>query len=161
MKFTRLFKLTLAIAVIAAMLLTMPNAYAMTQSDREFQDLIEANHAAWNDRNLEALSKFYAKDADLVFYDALPLQYKSWSAYQTGIQKNIFDKIPQFKIAANDDLHVTRKGDIAWTTLTWHLRAKLGDGTPIESDGRQTDIWEKRDNAWLIVHEHISEPVSP
>jgi ketosteroid isomerase-like protein len=161
MKLTRIFKLTVAIAVIAAMLSIVPSALAMTQSDREFKDLIESNYAAWNDRNPEALSKFYAKDADLVFYDALPLQYKSWSAYQTGIKKNILDKMPQFKIAANDDLHVTRKGDIAWTTFTWHLWAKLEDGTPIESDGRQTDIWEKRNNTWLIVHEHISEPVSP
>jgi ketosteroid isomerase-like protein len=161
MKLTRVLKLTVAIAIIAAMFLRMPNARAITQSASEFKNLTEANIAAWNDRSPEALSKFYAKDADLVFYDALPLQYKSWSAYQTGIQKNIFDKMPLFKLAANDDLRVTRKGDIAWTTFTWHFSAKLEDGTPLESDGRQTDIWEQRNGTWLIVHEHISEPVSP
>ncbi|MBE9046581.1 nuclear transport factor 2 family protein [Pleurocapsales cyanobacterium LEGE 10410] len=42
----------------------------------------------------------------------------------------------------------------------WALPTLLNDGTPIETDGRQTDIWEKQNSEWLIVHEHISAPVS-
>jgi ketosteroid isomerase-like protein len=66
----------------------------------------------------------------------------------------------KFHLTANDDVRATYKGDIAWTTFTWHLSAQLNNGTPIEADGRQTDIWEKRDGKWLIVHEHISSPAN-
>ncbi|MCU0536654.1 MAG: DUF4440 domain-containing protein [Hydrococcus sp. Prado102] len=138
----------------------MENIQTRSPQALEFKNLIDASYAAWNTHNPDALSKFYAKDNDLVFYDALPLQYKGWADYKAGIQKNLFDKMPKFKLSANDDLRVTRKGDLAWTTFTWHLSAQLKDGTPIETDGRQTDIWEKRNGKWLIVHEHISAPVS-
>jgi ketosteroid isomerase-like protein len=74
--------------------------------------------------------------------------------------QNLFDNLPKFHLTPKDDLLVTRKGDIAWTTFTWNLSAQQKDGTPIEADGRQTDIWEQRNGDWLIVHEHISSPAS-
>ncbi len=127
---------------------------------QEFKQLIDRTHAAWNSHNPDALSKFYIKDADLVFYDALPMQYQGWDEYKQGIQTNLFNKMPKFILSANDDLNLTRRDNLAWTTFTWHLSAELNDGTPLETDGRQTDIWEKHNGEWLIVHEHISAPVS-
>ena len=88
------------------------------------------------------------------------MKYQGWDDYEQGIQTNLFDKMPKFILSANDDLHLTRRDNLAWTTFTWHLSAQLNDGTPIETDGRQTDIWEKQNDQWLIVHEHISTPVS-
>lgn len=124
----------------------IPEAIAETVSEKqEFKQLIDRTHEAWNSHKPGNLAKFYAKDADLIFYDALPMQYKGWNEYKKGIQKNLFDKMPKFILSANDDLHLTRKDNLAWTTFTWHLSAELNDGSPIETDGRQTDIWEKRD----------------
>jgi ketosteroid isomerase-like protein len=107
----------------------------------------------------ENAAPFYAHDPGLVFYDAAPLKYNGWEEYQDGAQKNFFDTSVSCKLIPNDDLQVTRKGDIAWTTLTFHLSAVLKDGNKLEVDARQTSIWEKRDGKWLIVHEHISAPL--
>jgi ketosteroid isomerase-like protein len=41
-----------------------------------------------------------------------------------------------------------------------HLSAELKNGQPIEAEGRQTDLWQRHDGKWLIVHEHTSAPVS-
>ncbi|MDV2991231.1 MAG: hypothetical protein N4J56_000885 [Chroococcidiopsis sp. SAG 2025] len=173
MSLAKTLKTLLAIAFLAIMLSLAPamSANAQTiQMDRveqrslqendEFKQLINASYAAWNTHDPEQLSKFYAKDADLVFYDALPLQYKGWTDYKAGIQSHLFNKMPKFQLAANDDVQVNRRDNLAWKTFTWHLSAQLNDGTPIESDGRQTDIWEHRNGQWLIIHEHISAPVS-
>lgn len=135
-------------------------ASQISNQDTEFKQLINESYAAWNTNNPENLAKFYAQDPELKFFDALPLQYEGWGDYQTGIQKHLFDKMPKFILKANDDIQTHRQDNLAWTTLTWHLSAELQDKTAIETDGRQTDIWEKRDGKWLIVHEHISAPVS-
>ncbi|MDJ0594406.1 MAG: DUF4440 domain-containing protein [Pleurocapsa sp. MO_226.B13] len=176
MLFTKAFKTFLAIALSVflgfssfftqdAFSEAAPTAFAQstfsTQTEKqEFRQLIERTHEAWNSHHPHELAKFYAKDADLIFYDALPMQYQGWDEYERGIQTNLFDKMPKFILSANDDLQLTRRDNLAWTTFTWHLSAELNNGTPIETDGRQTNIWEQRDGKWEIVHEHISAPVS-
>ncbi|HMH44847.1 MAG TPA: nuclear transport factor 2 family protein [Pyrinomonadaceae bacterium] len=40
------------------------------------------------------------------------------------------------------------------------MSAKQKDGTPVEFDGRHTAVWEKRERQWLIIHEHVSKPLS-
>jgi ketosteroid isomerase-like protein len=63
------------------------------------------------------------------------------------------------KLTPNDDLKVTQRGTIVWTTVTSHLSATPKAGGAIELDCRRTAIWEKRGGKWLIVHEHISTPL--
>ena len=64
------------------------------------------------------------------------------------------------KLTPHGDLKVTRRGNIAWTTVTFHLSAKQKSGGQMEADGRHTAIWEKRAGKWLIVHEHFSTPLT-
>ena len=170
-KFTLTLKKLVFVAVIS--LMTIAAQFGLTHSenmtaqaaqlsnrDAEFTKLIKQSYAAWNTNKPENIAKFYAKDPDLMFFDTLPMQYQGWAEYQAGIQTNLFDKMPKFTLAPNDDIQTYRQDNLAWTNFTWHLSAELKDGSPIEADGRQTDIWEKRDDKWLIVHEHISSPAS-
>jgi ketosteroid isomerase-like protein len=76
-----------------------------------------------------------------------------------GVQKNLFDGMVSGALTAKDDLKVNRRGNVAWTTVTGHLSAKMKDGKAMELDIRHTAIWEKRGGKWLIVHEHVSAPL--
>ena len=105
-------------------------------------------------------AKYYAKDADLIFYDIAPMKYNGWAEYKAGVMKAFFDTITSGKLTPNiNDLKVTRRGNVAWTTLTFHLSGKPKAGGSMELDARHTAIWEKRGGHWLIVHEHISVPL--
>lgn len=180
MQFVKAFKMRFAIALISVALflsLTLHiqpaaaqpinankqiSAATTTRSpeDIEFKQLVERSYAAWNTMNPDAVAKFYAPDADLVIYDALPLKYQGWEAFKAGIQTHLFDKLTRFHLAANDDFHATRQGNLVWATFTYHLSATLKNGRQLEVEGRQTDIWEQRNGEWAIVHEHTSTPVS-
>ena len=113
--------------------------------EAEFRQLVTGFFQAWSfgegqaNRVLPAAAKFYAPDPGLVFFDVAPLKFKT----------------------PNDDLVVNRRGNLAWTTVTYHLNAELKDGTGLSLDGRQTAIWEWREGHWLIVHEHASAPLQP
>jgi uncharacterized protein (TIGR02246 family) len=135
-------------------------AAAKSAPDDEFKALIEGYYTAWSTLKLDNAAKYYAKDADLIFYDIAPLKYNDWAEYRAGVQKAFIDVISSGKLTPNlNDLRVTRRGNIAWTTLTFHLSATPKAGGSMELDARHTAIWEKRDGKWLIVHEHISVPL--
>jgi ketosteroid isomerase-like protein len=109
--------------------------------------LVERYYAAWNTLNSDNPASFYAEDTDLVFFDIVPLKYKGWTEYKKGVQKTFFD------------LKITRRGDVAWMTLTFHLSFTLKTGKAMKIDCRHSAVWAKRRDKWLIVHEHISAPL--
>jgi ketosteroid isomerase-like protein len=128
--------------------------------DGEFKSLIDKYYAAWSSMNTDNAAPLYAKDADLVFYDIAPLKYNGWQEYAPGVKKNFFDNATSARLTANDDLKVTRRGNIAWTSVTFHIAVRLKNGQNLDLDGRHTAIWEKRNGKWLIVHEHVSAPLA-
>jgi ketosteroid isomerase-like protein len=146
--------------LVGLVVLTCTVRAGNTANDQEFKKLIADYYEAWNTMKASNANYLYAQDANLVFYDIAPLKYMGWSEYRDGAQKLFFDTATTAKLTPNDDLKVTRHGDVAWTTLSFHLSANLKDGNKVDLDGRQTSIWEKRSGKWLIVHDHISTPLA-
>lgn len=130
-----------------------------TASEAEFKALLDQYYAAWSTLNPDNAARFYAKDADLVFYDLAPLKYKGWGEYKTGVIKAFTETMASGKLTPKDDLKVNQRGNVVWTTVTFHLSAQPKAGGAMELDCRHTAIWEKRGGKWLIVHEHLSAPL--
>jgi len=51
-------------------------------------------------------------------------------------------------LTAGKELKVTRRGNIAWTTVPMHFSAKMKDGKTIDTPVRYTGIWEKKGKTW-------------
>jgi ketosteroid isomerase-like protein len=150
-----------ALALLGA-LLTFAGARAQQHASEHatFQKLITDYCAAWSSANPDNAARFYAKDNGLVFYDVAPFSYHGWKEYDKGVRKEFFnDNFLSAKLSADNDLKVTRRGTVAWTTVTMHLSEKTKDGNDLEKDIRYTGIWERRGNSWLLVHEHLSAPL--
>src|SRR5688572_4593486 len=113
---------------------------------------------AWATLDPAKAAVFYAKDPGLVFYDFLPRKYTGWAAYDKGVREGLKDaRSLSLKVANDAAVHVS--GTTAWATATVDADLTLKDGARVRLDGRWTSIWEKRANAWLIVHEHTSAPL--
>jgi ketosteroid isomerase-like protein len=147
---------TILSALIASGQATKPAAKPAAKG--VFDALIERYYAAWNTGNPDNAAPLYAKDADLVFYDLTPLQYTGWAEYDKGVRA-VLGSFAAAKFTTRGDLKSTRRGSIAWTTVTYHLSGKKKTGESVEVDGRHTVIWENRSGKWLIVHEHFSVPL--
>jgi ketosteroid isomerase-like protein len=131
----------------------------------EFKQLVAEYCEAWSTQNgklnFDKPAQFYAKDADLIFYDPLPPLngYNSWYDLKTNLPW--YDgRFSSMEFKPNNDLRVWHHGNIAWTTFTFHISAKPKIGKTKELDGRETAIWEKRDGRWMNVHENLSLPLS-
>lgn len=130
------------------------------KAGEDFKELIRRYYTAWSTLNPDNAAPLYAKDPDLVFYDIAPLKYSGgWSEYSETFKKSMAPGFSSLTLTPNNDLNVTRRGNVALTTLTFHLSARQKDGTPMEFDGRHTIVWEKRGGQWLIIHEHVSKPL--
>src|ERR1700758_3738285 len=138
---------------IAGALLTFVGARAQQKAtdDATFRKLVDNFCAAWSTGSAEAPAKFYAKDNGLVFYDLAPFAYHGWKEYHDGVQKEFFANMASGSLTAGKDLRVTRRGTLAWTTVSMHFSEKTRDGKATETQVRYTGIWEKGGENCLLV----------
>ena len=144
-----------------ALLLVIGGGLAQAQKAgdaAEFKELIQQYWRAWSTLNPDNAAPMYAKDADAVFFDVAPLKYNGWEEYKQGVLK-VFGGAAKAVFTANDDLKVTRRGNIVWTSGTFQGTITQKDGHTMDLVGRHTAIWEKRGGHWIIVHEHVSAPL--
>jgi ketosteroid isomerase-like protein len=153
-----------AVWVLALVAMTVPASAQARKgaapAQPDFKAMVQRYWDVWGAGDLDKAAAMYAKDADLVFYDLEPLKYNGWDQYRKGVVPNILAKFENVSFRLNDDLKATRRGNVAWTTVTAHASGKLKTGAPVETDMRHSVIWEKRGPDWLIVHEHVSVPSS-
>lgn len=146
--------------VAATMLGQAKKAPGKTSSAQaQLKALVDRYYTEWNTGDPEKAAPLYAKDPGLVFFDITPLKYTGWSQYDSGV-KDVIASFASAKFTPQQDVKVTVRGTVAWTTVTWHLSGKRKTGEAVELDGRQTLIWENRGGTWLIVHEHFSAPLA-
>jgi len=76
----------------------------------------------------------------------------------TGFYKFFGSAFSERKLTVRD-LTVHVNGDSAWAEFYWHFVAKQrNDGSVVETDGRETQIYNRAGNRWKLVHVHYSGP---
>jgi len=145
-----------ALVVLGALVAASPKA----SKAPDFGALQAEVDKAWCSLNAKNAAPFYAKDADLTFFDAAPMKYQGWKEYQEGAQKLFLDTCKSMKFIPKGDDHLVRKGDVAWLTRTLRLSAETKEGKPLELDLRDTVVWARYGDKWLIAHEHVSVPLA-
>src|SRR5205085_4070176 len=68
--------------------------------------------------------------------------------------------IESLKLALGDDASVKHRFGYGVGTSTVHAELSTKDGGRHVVDARWTVLWEKRNGEWLIVHEHLSAPMT-
>ena len=110
----------------------------------------------WSTLDPANVAQYYAAGPH-TFFDIAPLKYASWDEYQAGVKK-VLAGYKSAKFTVNDPtLH--EHGDLVWGTATVALQITAQNGKVDMGNFRWTVIWENQDGKWLIVHEHVSEPI--
>ena len=135
-----------------------PDQKQLPGSNAEIRATLEKLYAAWSDLDPVKAASFYAKDADLTFFDVAPMKYNAWAEYAAGVPQ-AFAAYRSGKFTLNDDLGMHRQGNWAWATATWRAELTKKDGNQEHLEGRYSAVLEKRGEQWLVVHEHMSVPL--
>ncbi len=110
----------------------------------------------WGTLDAPGQKQYYAQGPH-VFFDIAPLKYGSWDEYQSGVTKELGDyKAARFTV--NDDAQIHNSGNADWVTATVaaDMTQKSGKRECPLCAGQPSS---KQDGKWLIVHEHVSEPL--
>jgi len=107
---------------------------------------------AWQVGDIEKLHKDYADDVSIVSGSWGP-PVIGWANY-AAIYQQQRARMQQVRL---DRLNTFIKvsGTFAWACYQWDFAAVV-DGQPVASQGQATVVLEKRNNHWVIVHNHTS-----
>ena len=112
-------------------------------------------------KDINKIMSFYAPGDELVAFDAfLPRQYKGATAYRKDYE-GFFSSFPGPAKSVITDLNIKVSGNLAYTNCIDQWIITGADSKPVDMVMRATDVMEKRNDKWLIIHEHISFPVDP
>lgn len=128
----------------------------------EFQRLVDEYGRLWTMTDgtidLTRLDRFYAPGQNVTIIDFVPPGVsRSWAAHREGLQRELFSRLVLNSYVPRQDVTVRMVGpDVAVTTFTFDYANKGEDGGEAKTTGRQTNVWQRLDGRWIIVHEHGS-----
>src|SRR5579862_3236114 len=121
------------------------------------KDYLQKIWDGWGTLDTDNVAKFYASGPH-TFFDIAPLKYDSWQQYETGV-KGILSGYKSAKFAVNDDSAIHPHGNLVWATATISEEMTTKAGKVEMGNFRWTVVFENQGGKWLIVHEHVSEPL--
>ena len=117
-------------------------------------DVIGEMLGAWQLGDIEKLHAHYADDVDVVNgMWAAPVV--GWPNYLISYQSQRARSQQVRLDRSNTLIRITPDGNSAWACYQWEFTAVV-DGVPTSAFGHTTLVFEKRNGAWLIVHNHTS-----
>ena len=114
---------------------------------------------AWQLGNIEKLHQDYSDDVSVVSGIWTP-PIIGWTNYLAVYQQQRA-RMQQVRLGRTNT-YVKVSGNFAWACYQWDFSGTL-DGQPSAAQGQTTLVMEKRNNRWIIVHNHtsIAQPTQP
>ena len=128
------------------------NPLVPMSDENQIDYMISEMLGAWQIGDIEKLHKDYADDVTVVNGAYAP-PIVGWANY-LAIYQQQRTRIQQVRMDRSNTL-IKVAGNVAWACYQWDFAA-VTDGAPTTAQGQTTLVMEKRNNHWIIVHNHTS-----
>ena len=100
-------------------------------------------------------ARLWAKTKEVSFIHPRGHEH-GWDEIKNNIYKFFGTYFSKRKLNIQD-VRISTYGDVAWTEFYWIYDATFKNGTtPIQTKGRESQIWRKINKEWYLVHVHYS-----
>ena len=131
-----------------------PPTSAILPDEQRIDNAIGEMLGAWQLGDIDKLHAHYADDVDVVNGMWAP-PVVGWPSYLASYQSQRA-RAQQVRLdRSNTLIRVAPGGAVGWASYQWEFTAVV-DGVPSSAFGHTTLIFEKRNDNWLIVHNHTS-----
>jgi len=120
--------------------------------ERAIDYLISEMMGAWQVGDIEKLHKDYAEDVSVVNGSWAPPVF-GWPSYLAAYQQQRA-RLQRVRMDRSNT-YIRVSGTVGWACYQWDFSGTV-DGQPSAAQGQTTLVLEKRDNRWVIVHNHTS-----
>jgi ketosteroid isomerase-like protein len=121
--------------------------------EQQINYLISEVLGAWQIGDTERMHKDYADDVSVVRGDLEP-PILGWAAYEQRYQQQRAG-MQQVRLDRSKNAYIKVNGTTAWACYQWEFAAVIG-GAPSVARGQTTYVLVKKQNRWLIAHDHTS-----
>jgi uncharacterized protein (TIGR02246 family) len=120
--------------------------------EQQIDYMISSMLGAWQIGDVDKLHQSYADDVTLVSGVWAP-PIAGWANYSASFQQQRA-RMQQVRMDRTNT-YIKVDGKVAWACYQWDFSATV-DGQPTSSQGQTTLVMEKRNDRWVIVHNHTS-----
>ena len=120
--------------------------------EQQIDYLVSTMLGAWQLGDLDRLHQVYADDAVFISGLWVPPVF-GWANYLPLYQQQRA-RMQQVRLDRTNT-YIKVSGTVGWSCYQWDFGGTV-DGQPMTSRGQTTLIMEKRNNRWVIVHNHTS-----
>jgi ketosteroid isomerase-like protein len=114
----------------------------------------QAFYSAFSTRDVAAMQKVWSSDADIQNIGPTNKSVTvGWDKIGKGFQ-TLFAAFPELKSTMEPDIKIV--GAVAWTTGIEQVQRKDKAGAISSASNLATNIFQKQDGHWLMVHHHAS-----
>ena len=108
-----------------------------------------------NEADTSIVDRIWSHSPEVIFIE--PLGTEHGIEQVKGFVANTFGKMFSKRDLNLETPAIHVYGDTAWSDMTWTFHATIrGNNQPITTQGRETQIYRKRNGAWHIVAVHYS-----
>ena len=135
----------------------IPVAISGTADNTELETTVRALVRANSEKDLPAMSKLMAHDADITSYSIGGRKYVGWPDLERDIKEE-FANVAALDLRISE-LKVWSKGDIGWYTMELAYGRILGQGPDQQRAVlplRETGVLERRNGQWVLLSWHES-----
>src|SRR5450631_211294 len=128
------------------------NPLVPMSDENQIDYMISEMLGAWQVGDVDKLHKDYADDVTVVNGAYAP-PIVGWTNYLSVYQVQC-TRMSQVRLDRSNTL-IRVVGNVGWACYQWDFAATV-DGQPSTAQGQTTVVMEKRNNHWIIVHNHTS-----
>lgn len=146
-----------AAAFLLIALSTAPYATAQDSADERAIEALIGRYAQMVDRaDLKMADELFSTAPEVTFIYPLG-EDRGRSQIESDLIQNLMGTTFSERQLTPKDISVHVYGDTAWSEFQWDFIAKVRkDGSPLHSQGVETQIYCRTDGRWRIVHVHYS-----
>jgi ketosteroid isomerase-like protein len=141
-----------------------PSVAASAPDETKIDYTIGEFLGAWQLGDIEKMHKNVADDVSVVAGTWTPPAV-GWTSYLAAYQSQRA-RMQQVRLDRQNTLiRIAPSGQFAWACYQWDFSAVV-DGTPMAAEGQTSLVLEKKNENWVIVHNHTSlvqasQPAAP
>jgi ketosteroid isomerase-like protein len=146
----------LSLTICAFSQQTQPAKTNRASDESEIREMISKYARSVDEADTTLASQVWLDSPDVSFIH--PLGYeRGFDQIKENVYRRLMgDTFSERKLTPRD-ISVHAYGDSAWAEFYWDFAAKFKkDGTPLTTNGRETQVYRRTADGWRLVHVHYS-----
>jgi ketosteroid isomerase-like protein len=153
---TVLFICGVVLLLLVGLIIGIRSDIVNTKADeQQISELIDKYVKTINDDDLDLVEEIWSHE-DYASFIGPSGRYAGYESIRDDFVHGVFGVNFKTRNLQKEELLIHVNGESAWAEFSWKFDAIRNDGASHNTLGRETQIFEKDEDGWKLVHVHYS-----